>query len=141
MKPTERSVALERNLWRAKRIFKGTIEHLNQWVYGSLREFQGKTYILVDGITSIEVNPHTVGQWTGLEDSNGNKIFEGDIVKVHDDWDTYGFMAGESREVYFHAGGFRLKPEDKNSKGHWFEDGSCCKITGNVHHGGKDKNV
>ena len=128
-------------LFRGKRIDNG------EWVYGYLiaPEFApNKKYIGhlfsedEHDIDVVEVDPETVGQFTGLYDNNGLKIFEGDIMFLKSELEQrYGIVEfgeyvkkNKQKEVGFfvHWNLSCLRTDI----GYWANQANC-EVIGNIH--------
>ena len=116
-------------------IFRGKRWDNGKWAFGDLNQYQDSAIINTyeHGCrVAHEVDWRTIGQYTGLTSNNGQKIFEGDIVRtVYDGYEKILVVIWDDEELDFKAtngkknygaGGFRYMP--------------CCEeieVIGNIH--------
>ena len=133
-------------------LFRGKREDNGEWVEGFYACVLDSHYIitgrfdsLTNGIINSEaykVDPETIGQFTGVMDTNGRKIFEGDIVRLTDEPNEFEWTAvitfGNPNGWY--DWGWQLKPiggfDGNKAILFWvdMEDaGAYCEIIGNIH--------
>ena len=92
-------------------LFRGKRVDNDEWVYGFLTCmnyidvftqkvcYDGEEELKYCTVEHCQVDAHTVGQYTGLTDKNGKKIFEGDIVESPNG--TQGFIEWQNAECAF----------------------------------------
>lgn len=131
-------------LFRAKAINREKGYHRTKykngdWVYGLITKPHNDIFPTIpmemrntDGINNLEVDYKTVGQFTGLTDKNGKKIFEGDIVKGY-----LGYGDEENDIAYIEyqedSMGFVLVEILKEDFGKQFEMTNYVEVIGNIH--------
>lgn len=133
-------------------LFRGKRSDNGEWVEGGICDYNCGVSIFVvnhyDGglyeppytdLDEIEVIPETVGQYTGLTDKNGTRIFEGDIVRApyidpifQAPWDTDKAPA-EIALVKFNNGQYYIDYIEGQYKFTVYSCKEYIEVIGNIH--------
>ena len=115
-------------LFKAKSIEPSTF---GMWFEGSLMVCGACRYILPEnpltpiGLLKHRINPKTAGQFTGMTDKNGKRIFEGDVYSMGEKNILYVVIFDKSQFI-----GKQVRNRSLAGLEYWKSD---IEIIGNIH--------
>ena len=106
-------------------LFRGKTVCDGDWVYGGItwNPSRKKFFIHTDW-EEAKVIPETIGQYTGLTDKNGTKIFEGDILHA----EQGNFVVRWSESICSFVAGEKERMRPCMNSGTM----NCCEVIGNI---------
>ena len=93
-------------------LFRGKRTDCGEWVEGDLLHYESGEMAICKGFSKYgyeateiigryKVIPETVGQYTGLTDKNGVRIFEGDILTIENEGVYAAIKYNESNAAFY----------------------------------------
>ena len=124
-------------------LFRGKTYN-DKWVQGLLVQMDDRLTQIrklgSDGIGYYDYSivPSTVGQYTGLTDKNGKKIFEGDVLNVHDQIPMFdGYDTDEiiynGKVMYIKNQGMYVCEGNNDGNALCALNLDKCEVIGNIH--------
>lgn len=133
-------------------LFRGKLTDNCEWAYGVPTKDNHGEMVMVEstfeceeyncrGANCLYVDENTVGQYTGLTDKNGKKIFEGDILKPDYDNNSYYRVAWDSGKLHLNIEEYCFNDSEGEVLWSWCENiadyqiNGCvdnCEVIGNI---------